>query len=51
MTTEISRFLDSCRKRHPSPVLGGRELEVMKILWREGALSAQQVLQSISDST
>ncbi|MBW9256337.1 MAG: BlaI/MecI/CopY family transcriptional regulator [Candidatus Thiodiazotropha sp. (ex. Lucinisca nassula)] len=51
MTTELSRFLDSCRKRQPSPVLGGRELEVMKILWREGALSAQQVLQSISDST
>ncbi len=51
LITELSRFLDGRRKRRPSPILGGRELEVMKILWREGAMSAQHLLQSISDST
>ncbi|MBX2858855.1 MAG: BlaI/MecI/CopY family transcriptional regulator [Cellvibrionaceae bacterium] len=28
-----------------APILGERELEVMKILWREGAHSAQEVLR------
>ncbi len=51
MRAELGRLLGGYRKKQRAPILGGRELEVMKILWREGALCAQQMLQHISDDT
>lgn len=47
----IDRLLGHHRQRSPAPTLGGRELEVMKILWRGEVLSAQQVLQEITDNS
>lgn len=34
-------------KKTKIPTLGAREIEVLQILWREGQLSAQQVLEHI----
>lgn len=50
MTAELHRLLRGYRKMQRTPMLGRRELEVMKILWGEGALSAQQVLQRSEDT-
>ena len=51
MTLELHRLLRGYRKMQRMPNLGGRELEVMKILWGEGQLSAQQVLKRSTDNT
>ncbi len=47
----LGRLLGYHGRRQRPPELGGRELEVMKILWRGDAISAQQVLQSSRDNT
>lgn len=48
LNEELNRIL---RRQQPqAPMLGERELEVLKILWREEALSAKQVLQHLPDS-
>lgn len=41
----LGQLVNANSVKQNAPVLGGRELEVMKILWREGTLSAQQVLR------
>ncbi|WP_255558458.1 BlaI/MecI/CopY family transcriptional regulator [Zhongshania aquimaris] len=50
-TAEMGRLLRHRRDNRQAPTLGARELEVMKILWRGDVLSAQDVLQAISDSS
>ncbi|MBQ0760451.1 MAG: BlaI/MecI/CopY family transcriptional regulator [Zhongshania sp.] len=47
----MDRLLRHRRQRSPAPTLGGRELEVMKILWRGDVLSAQQVLRAVTDNS
>lgn len=42
-------LLNPRRQRKPAPVLGGRELEVLKILWQNDDVSAQEVQQQIGD--
>ena len=41
----LEQLLPSRQSKPRTPVLGERELDVMKILWRGSALSAQEVLQ------
>ena len=40
----LGHWLNNYRQTERVPALGIRELDVLKILWRDGALSAQQVL-------
>ncbi|GLS24795.1 BlaI/MecI/CopY family transcriptional regulator [Marinibactrum halimedae] len=47
----LSQLLPHRQKRRSSSALGERELEVMKILWQDGALSAKEVLTRLSDTT
>ena len=42
----LEQLLRSRQSKPRTPTLGGRELDVMKILWRGSALSAQEVLQA-----
>lgn len=42
----LEQLLRSRQSRPRSPILGERELDVMKILWCDGALSAREVLQA-----
>ncbi len=51
ITEGLGRLLDQRRKKNRGPTLGSRELEVMKILWGEGELSAQQVLERLTDES
>jgi predicted transcriptional regulator len=37
------------RRRPGAPSLGARELTVMQVLWQDGALSAQQVLECLGE--
>lgn len=46
----LSRILGHRGRQPQAPMLGERELDVMKILWLEDALSAKQVLQYLPDS-
>lgn len=48
---KLDQFLNQCLGKHPyrqqMPSLGPREIEVLKMLWRNGELSAQQLLDLI----
>lgn len=41
----VSSWLGGKRGSEPLPALGSREVDVLKILWRHGELSAQEVLR------
>ena len=45
----LEQLLPSRTSKPRTPVLGEREVEVMKILWKGNALSAQEVLQASGD--
>ncbi|MCU4675023.1 BlaI/MecI/CopY family transcriptional regulator [Catenovulum sp. 2E275] len=45
----LSHWFGNRQKTTQVPSLGVREIEVLRILWREGELSAQQVLQFIEN--
>ena len=45
----LSQWFGCREKKTQVPSLGVREIEVLRILWREGELSAQQVLSFIED--
>lgn len=47
----ISKWFGGKTLRPRTPALGPREIEVLKIFWRFGELSAQQVLEQISDQS
>lgn len=42
----LEQLLRSKQSKTRTPILGERELDVMKSLWSDGTLSAQQVLQA-----
>lgn len=42
---ELTQLLGHRQRRPDAPLLGARELEVMKILWQQPAQSAHQILQ------
>lgn len=46
----LEQLLGTGHSRQRAPVMGDRELDVMKILWRDGALSAQAVLDASGES-
>lgn len=46
----LTRLLSRHKRQPQAPTLGERELEVMKILWQEDALSAKQVLTYLPNS-
>lgn len=46
-----SRWFQKRPVKKQMPQLGARELEAMKILWRNGQLSSQQVLQQLGSSS
>ena len=46
----LDQLLRARQSNSRTPVLGGRELDIMKILWREGARSAQEVLHASGES-
>jgi len=50
LSERLSRMLGHRRRQPQAPMLGERELEVMKILWLGEALSAKQVLQYLPDN-
>ena len=50
LSEELSRILGRHRRQPLASMLGERELEVMKILWREETLSAKQVLHHLPES-
>jgi BlaI family penicillinase repressor len=37
--------------RHPLPELSGAELDVMRILWRDGRMSAREIHDAVKDAT
>lgn len=43
----LSQWLGNRRQQAQMPTLGAREIEVLQILWQQGELSAQQVLDCI----
>lgn len=40
----LSQWLGGKPAQHSLPALGGREIEVLKVMWQHGELSAQEVL-------
>ncbi|HAI72677.1 MAG TPA: hypothetical protein DCL26_10140 [Alteromonas australica] len=40
----LSQWLGGKPSQHSLPALGGREIDVLKVLWQHGELSAQEVL-------
>lgn len=46
----LSYWLSGKRSARNIPALGAREIAVLKIMWREGELSAQQLLLQMQDS-
>ena len=49
LTKGIGYLLGHQRSNRHVPALGAREIDVLKILWRTGALSVQQVLELTQD--
>lgn len=47
----FSKWFGSKARTQRTPVLGPREIEVLKLLWRHGSLSVQQLLPLLSDSS
>ncbi len=45
----LSQWFGQRQKKMKVPSLGTREIEVLRILWREGELSAQQVLEHVEN--
>lgn len=51
MSKTLSGWFGQRARNQPLPSLGARELEVMKILWRHGELSAQLMLAHFSEES
>ena len=47
----LSQWLGGKPSQHSLPALGGREIDVLKVLWQHGELSAQEVLTFFAHET